>query len=344
MLSEMAKAAGIIESQLTNYLAETQRADVKSTADVTEEMIADSMQEILNRVASKDKNLLERFFAWLKDTFQKFKDMFQNPKGKLTRGQYAKMADVFGKMAVKLTDAESNKIFRYNTRTHNLELANGESLDSLLDDTRNNESSDEQGFFNLGGLNLAGAKFSFAGKNALTANQQALVQAKRMEKDGKSSKEIYNATSWFKGKDNKWRFEIPDNFDKINFKKLWLNEETQFNLDEIYDNPALFAAYPKLKEILISAEDLGDVDGLTIGNEIYLNSLVVDDDKEEAARTLVHELQHIIQGYEKFSTGGNPRDVKKILRQNLYNIKNEVSKLPERKKYFESFLYSKLFK
>ena len=113
MLSEMAKAAGIIESQLTNYLAETQRADVKSTADVTEEMIADSMQEILNRVARKDKNLIERFFAWLKDTFQKFKNMFKNPKGKLTRGQYAKMADVFGKMAVKLTDAEGNKIFRY---------------------------------------------------------------------------------------------------------------------------------------------------------------------------------------------------------------------------------------
>ena len=66
--------------------------------------------------------MVERFFAWLQDTFQKFKDLLQNPKGKLTRGQYAKLADVFGKMAVKLTDADGKKIFRYNTRTHNLEL------------------------------------------------------------------------------------------------------------------------------------------------------------------------------------------------------------------------------
>ncbi|MBQ9488274.1 MAG: hypothetical protein IJU91_10845, partial [Selenomonadaceae bacterium] len=150
---------GITESQLTNYLAETKRTDVTKNVDVTEEMIADAMQKILSRVAKKNHNLVQRFLAWLKDTFQKFKDLFQNPKGKLTRGQYAKLADTFGKMAAKLTDADGNKIFRYNTRTHNLELANGESLENLLDDTEI-ESSDEQGFFNLDGLSLAGAKFS----------------------------------------------------------------------------------------------------------------------------------------------------------------------------------------
>ena len=43
--------------QQCRYLAETQRTDVSENADVTEEMIADSMHEILNRVAKKDKNL-----------------------------------------------------------------------------------------------------------------------------------------------------------------------------------------------------------------------------------------------------------------------------------------------
>ena len=163
LFSEMAKAAGITETQLANYLTETKRTDVTENADVTEEMIADAMQQILNRVAKKNPNLVQRFLAWLKDTFQKFKDLFQNPKGKLTRGQYAKLADTFGKMAAKLTDADGNKIFRYNTRTHNLELANGESLETLLDNTEiENESSDEQGFFNLDGLSLEGAKFSRA--------------------------------------------------------------------------------------------------------------------------------------------------------------------------------------
>lgn len=57
---------------------------------------------------------------------------------------------------------------------------------------------------------LKSTKFSFAGKKALTANQQALSKARRMDESG-----------WFKVKDNKWSFEI-------------------------YDNPALFDAYPKL--------------------------------------------------------------------------------------------------
>ena len=47
---------------------------MSKASGITEEMIADSMQEILNRVASKDKNLIERFFAWLQDTFSKIKD------------------------------------------------------------------------------------------------------------------------------------------------------------------------------------------------------------------------------------------------------------------------------
>ena len=336
LFGDMAKAAGITEDQLANYLDETKRSDVKNSADVTEEMLADSMHDILKRVALKDKNLVERFFAWLQDTLQKFKDFLQNPKGKLTRGQYSKMADAFGKMAVKLKDADGNSVFRYNKRTHNLELANGESLDALLDTS---ESSDNRGVFNFGdNLSLAGAKFSFAGKKALTSDKQTLAQAKRMDKDGKSNDEIFNATGWFKGKDNKWRFEIPDNFDKIDFKKLQWNEDTQFALDEIYDNPALFAAYPKLRNVSVTAQNFLGSDGLTVGNDIYIDWALVDDDKQEAARTLVHEIQHVIQHYEKFSTGGNVRDVKKILRQNLDNIKSDVAKLPERQRYFDSLL------
>ena len=50
--------------------------------------------EILNFVARKNKSLVERFFAWLRDTF---------------------------------------KIFLFNNRTYNLELANVELLDGLLE-------------------------------------------------------------------------------------------------------------------------------------------------------------------------------------------------------------------
>lgn len=43
LFSEMAKAAGITETQLANYLTETKRTDVTENADVTEEMIADAI-------------------------------------------------------------------------------------------------------------------------------------------------------------------------------------------------------------------------------------------------------------------------------------------------------------
>ncbi len=243
LFSEMAKAAGLTETQLSNYLAETKRTDVKENVDVTEEIIADSMQKILNRVAKKNPNLIQRFFAWLKDTFQKFKDIFQNPKGKLTRGQYAKMADVFGKMATTLTDADGKKIFRYNNRTHNLELANGESLESLLDDTEN-EGSENQGFFNLDGLSLAGAKFSRTGEDdtAGTFEENDEISQKVFEKylnEGimkmvrdTVEKEIGEHVDFSKMNDPVARDKARDSLPSIRKMLIWYNQA------EIKNNPA----------------------------------------------------------------------------------------------------------
>ena len=118
LFNAIADAASISQAQLSYYLNQTQRSDVENINDVTEEIIADSMHEILKRVATKDKSLIQRFFSWLQDTFHKFKDFLQNPDGNITRGQYAKMADAFGKMAVKLKDSDGNKIFRFNRSTH----------------------------------------------------------------------------------------------------------------------------------------------------------------------------------------------------------------------------------
>ncbi len=71
------------------------------------------------------------------------------------------MADVFGKMAVKLTGGKGKKIFRYNTWKHNLELADGQPLDALIEETENkNEVSSDRDFFYLDDMSLAGAEFS----------------------------------------------------------------------------------------------------------------------------------------------------------------------------------------
>lgn len=53
-------------------------------------------------------------------------------------------------------------------------------------------------------------KLSAAGRNAATANLEALERAEQMEKAGGSVGEIYRETGWFRGADRQWRFEIDD--------------------------------------------------------------------------------------------------------------------------------------
>ena len=93
-----------------------------------------------------------------------------------------------------------------------------------------------------------------AGERAMTANMEALKEAKAMLVKDADMKTIYKKTGWHRGADGKWRFEIPDNLDDINFAELRDNEET--TLGKIYANPALYQAYPWLKNLLVTAEDM----------------------------------------------------------------------------------------
>lgn len=79
------------------------------------------------------------------------------------------------------------------------------------------------GMLTLGGGAIPKPKGSlgiFGGEMALTADKTALETAKKMAADGANRDEIWNATGWFKGKDDKWRFEIPDNASAFNPKAI----------------------------------------------------------------------------------------------------------------------------
>lgn len=93
-----------------------------------------------------------------------------------------------------------------------------------------------------------------AGERAVTANMEKLQEAKEMLAKDADMKTIYQKTGWHRGADGKWRFEIPDNLDDINLAELRDNEET--TLGKIYDNPALYQAYPWVKNLLVTVEDL----------------------------------------------------------------------------------------
>lgn len=93
-----------------------------------------------------------------------------------------------------------------------------------------------------------------AGERAVTANMEKLKEAKEMLAKDADMKTIYKKTGWHRGADGKWRFEIPDNLDDINLAELRDNEET--TLGKIYDNLALYQAYPWLKNLLVTVEDM----------------------------------------------------------------------------------------
>lgn len=93
-----------------------------------------------------------------------------------------------------------------------------------------------------------------AGERATTANMEKLKEAKEMLAKDADMKTIYQKTGWHRGADGKWRFEIPDNLDDINLAELRDNEET--TLGKIYVNPALYQAYPWLKNLLVTVEDM----------------------------------------------------------------------------------------
>lgn len=188
-----------------------------------------------------------------------------------------------------------------------------------------------------------------AGTKAITADKQLLEQAKNMEAEGAGREEIYKVTGWHKGVDGMWRFEIPDNLDKIDFSKLL--DSGNVTLGEIYDNPQLYKAYPFLADMLVLSADLPDnVRGrvsyygrYATSASIQLNKKhFVDGDAKathkKIASTLIHEIQHLIQDYEGFASGGSQSKVRKQIENTLAMYDDELRSIsPEAKQYYAAY-------
>ena len=149
------------------------------------------------------------------------------------------------------------------------------------------------------------------------ANLDELNRAREMHSQGADEQEIWRETGWLLGRDNKWRFEIPDDLDKIDFTPLFKDEYHIASLKDIYDNPKLYEAYPVLATRSVKLTDkLGDnTRGLlrvvkypsrkVLVSEIELNQKLVKSTPGKIKETFVHEVQHAIQEYEDFARGGS---------------------------------------
>lgn len=185
--------------------------------------------------------------------------------------------------------------------------------------------------------------YQMAGEHANTAPERKLQTAASMEEGGKFSEEIWKATGWMRGPDHKWRFEIPDNLDKIDFTSAKDGED--HTLEEIYDNHSLYGAYPDLRNQKVRLEDLHHTtDKNKQGSDGLVDkegTIVIDPSilSEEASSTLIHEIQHVIQSKEGFSSGGNIRTAKEQIQDTIDKLNLELQDIelkdPKAKAYMD---------
>ncbi|MCI7023770.1 MAG: hypothetical protein MR964_06080 [Campylobacter sp.] len=103
-------------------------------------------------------------------------------------------------------------------------------------------------------------------------------------------------------------------------RKILNQEYSKTPLNEVLDDPQLFASYPQLKDVKVSVDELKSTEQAHFNpnkNEIVLNSHL---DAEDMKSSLYHEIQHKIQAIEGFGAGGNTQ---KLSYQEYKNLAGE---------------------
>ena len=117
---------------------------------------------------------------------------------------------------------------------------------------------------------------------------------------GQNAKTADKADGWFAGADRKQRFEIDDSGMEV--KGVFSNFMT---LEELIDHPALFEAYPDMRYMEVTFENLGG--GLNGQYNRQFDSIAINHNLKnklsEIRAVLIHEIQHAIQNREGFAKG-----------------------------------------
>lgn len=239
VLDIMAKREGItIDELVSDKISEYADNGIElSEADAMEEITADFTKEFINNPESA-----ESYFKKIQD-----------------KGVLQKLREIIRSLINKIKSA-------FNTDTSKLERAE-EYLVKMMRTTAENGDTVNTG---------NDARFSFAGKNAKTANVQTLDSAKELEMQGVSNEDIYKQTGWFKGQEGKWKFEIDDSVSKmitepnlkVNYDRYDGDVYRTGKLSDILEHDELFNAYPHLKDynIIVQRTGVGKFGNHSSGN------------------------------------------------------------------------------
>jgi hypothetical protein len=174
----------------------------------------------------------------------------------------------------------------------------------------------------------------FLGMKAKTASKSLLKKAMDMRIEGASPQKILKETGWFKGADNRMRFEISDRPLRWKMPENLLftvhNGQDQM-LRHAVKHPILFKSYPELKNTVLNVKYTGKE-----GSGVFMNSVtpprieIKARNAKEAREILAHELQHNIQWIEGFARGGNwkefpPGKVPADIKRAIVNISEQLN-------------------
>jgi Large polyvalent protein associated domain 23 len=148
--------------------------------------------------------------------------------------------------------------------------------------------------------------------------------AEAMEKAGKSVDEIWRATGLERGADNRWRFEISDRGYRVKPNVGVLDNEG-FRVAPLYEqqvHPGMQVAYPSLAEaqskIRIDPNMRIEWRGLFTPGRIEIEA----PSRSEVRTISTHELQHMIDYFERHARGGGPLEFMKpgVSREEAYEL------------------------
>lgn len=174
----------------------------------------------------------------------------------------------------------------------------------------------------------------FGGAQAQGADLDALARAQALTAGGAAAQDVFSKTApkegartgWFKGADNKWRFEIDDSKAAMNPEGLArLKSGEPVRLADVLSHPDLFAAYPDAADIPVRPETGGG--GMMGSYGKGEMRLALGRKVEDILGTTLHEAQHFIQEKEKFGRGGSSTGVNEILDMQDIFTRYEVAPL-----------------
>jgi hypothetical protein len=163
------------------------------------------------------------------------------------------------------------------------------------------------------GGDMAGGllKAMFGGLMAKTADMGALNKAVKMANEGADKKAIWDATGWFKGADDQWRFEIDDSgaFTKGYGPMSEIMNKQGSRVRDVMRHPELLDAYPRIMNDVTVDPFIG-APGQKGTFDPNHNVLGLNDELRGSAMgsTILHELQHGIQTKEGFARGAHPEE------------------------------------